>query len=128
MVLPDATYTSGVIKAIERLEAAKFKVTVFKNSWYKNKDNLRYRGINVTLEDEATHQVFEFQLHTESSLAAKEAEHGWYDWRRLPDVPQIELDYAQAQSNAIFGTVSFPDRAIDIAFENGKVVLRQNGA
>ena len=38
-------------------------------------------------------------------------------------MPQIEVDCAQAQFDAIFGHVSFPDHAIKLGFENGKVVL-----
>jgi hypothetical protein len=73
-----------------------------------------------------TKQVFEFQLHTESSFAAKQVEHGYYDWRRLPGVKDdrpAEYAYAKAQSDAIFGAVRFPDGAIRIGFRDGKAVL-----
>jgi len=123
LVLPDASYTAGVKAAVEQLQAAKFEVTNLKNFWNRNQNTLGYRGINLTVYDPATKQVFEFQLHTDGSLLAKEAEHDWYNWRRVPDVPQIELDYAQAQSDAIFGSVKFPDQAIDIALKDGKVVV-----
>ena len=124
MILPESGYTAGVVRAVDELTAANFKVTVLKNSWRKNQANLAYRGINLTVEDPATKQVFEFQLHTEDSFAAKQIEHGYYDWRRVePRVPDIELAYAQAQSDAIFGAVRFPDDAIRIGFRDGKAVM-----
>ncbi|MFI9384638.1 hypothetical protein [Kutzneria sp. NPDC052558] len=123
LVLPESGYTAGVKAAVERLQAQGFQVTKLKNFWSRNQNSLGYRGINLTVYDDATKQVFEFQLHTEDSLLAKEAEHDWYNWRRVPDVPQIEIDYAQAQSDAIFGSVRFPDRAVDITLKDGKVVV-----
>ena len=107
MIRPESRYTAGVMRAVDELTAAKFKVTVLKSAWRKNQDNLAYRGINLTVED----------------LAAKQIEHGYYDWRVEPRVPDIELAYAQAQSDAIFGAVRFPDDAIRIGFKDGKAVM-----
>lgn len=126
MILPEEGYTAGVVRAVDELDAAGFKVTVLKNAWRKNQSTLAYRGINLTVEDPVTKQVFEFQLHTESSFAAKQVEHGYYDWRRLPGVKDdrpAEYAYAKAQSDAIFGAVRFPDGAIRIGFRDGKAVL-----
>jgi len=114
LTLPEASYTAGVQRAVQLLKDAGFKEVELKNFWMRNADVEKYRGINTTWWDETTKQTFEFQLHTADSLAAKEAEHLWYDWQRLPNVPQIELDYAAAQSRQIFGSVSFPDGAVRI--------------
>jgi hypothetical protein len=127
LVLPEATYAAGVARAVELLQAADMQVTKLKNFWKTNKDTSGYRGINLTVYDQATKQVFELQLHTDASLVAKEADHGWYDWRRVPNVPQIEIDYAQAQSDAIFGRVSFPDLAEKLGLKDGKVVVVEEG-
>ncbi|MEV6602995.1 hypothetical protein [Kutzneria sp. NPDC051319] len=114
LVLPDKDYAVLAEQTIEKLKAADFKLEVLKNKWRQNKDNFEYRGINLTLFDPATNQVFELQLHTEASLAAKTIEHGWYDLTRLPGVSEMTILYAQAQSKLIFGDVPFPDGAIKV--------------
>lgn len=113
LILPKQGYSAGVQLAMDRLKAAGYQLLKFKNRWETNKDVFAYRGINLTLLGKEG-QLFEFQLHTEQSFIAKELEHGWYDWQRLPNVPQVELDYARAQSEVIFGAVEFPDGAIDL--------------
>jgi len=88
------------------------------NKWRENQDNLRDRGINVTLVGPATNQILGLSLHTVASLVAKTIDRGWCDWRRLLGISQIAFDYARAQSEQIFGDVPFPDHAIDVGFED----------
>jgi hypothetical protein len=114
MLVDDATYTAGVMKGIERLEAAGFEKIEVKNSWLKNLNENKYRGVNTTWRDPATGQLFEFQFHTQKSLEAKTIEHPWYELRRVPGTSQLEIDHAIAQGELIFADVPFPDRAIEI--------------
>jgi hypothetical protein len=114
MVVDDAAYTAGVLKGIERLEAAGFEKVEVKNSWNKNKYESKYVGVNSTWRDPETGQLFEFQFHTEKSLAAKSFEHPWYELHRVPGTTQLEIDYAIAQAELIFADVPFPPRAVEI--------------
>jgi hypothetical protein len=114
LVLPERDYAVLAEQAIAKLKADGFKITVLKNKWAENQNNLRYRGINLALFDKDTNQVFELQLHTEASLVAKTIEHSWYDLNRLPGGSEVVKQYVQAQSEVIFGKVPFPDGAIDI--------------
>ncbi|MGW6931031.1 hypothetical protein ACWGE0_13275 [Lentzea sp. NPDC054927] len=114
MLLDDAVYTDGVLKGIERLEAAGFEKVEVKNAWLKNMNENKYRGINTTWRDPDTQQLFEFQFHTQKSLSAKTIEHPWYELRRVPGATDLEIDHAIAQGELIFADVPFPDRAIEV--------------
>ncbi len=116
MVLPEASYTVGVQKGMERLAALGFeKVGALKNFWQRNAFNGRYRGINTTWREPRTGQLFEFQFHTAESLAAKEFEHPWYELQRTPNKHPLEVEFAKEQALLIFGEVRFPAGAVMIS-------------
>jgi hypothetical protein len=114
MVVEDASYVVGVEKGLARLETAGFEKLEVKNSWAKNRYEDAYRGINTVWRDPATGQVFEFQFHTEKSVAAKQFEHPWYELQRVPGVDPLEVAFAKAQAELIFGEVPFPNGAVRI--------------
>ena len=49
---------------------------------------------------------------------AKTIEHSWYDLTRLPGGSDMVKKYVEAQSEVIFGKVSFPDGAVDVKLKN----------
>lgn len=66
MVFPDAEYTSGVARALAKLEADGFQQIKLKNFW----GNPDYQGINGIFEKNG--QRIELQFHTPMSLKVKE--------------------------------------------------------
>ena len=116
-VFPDKDYAVMAERAIAQLKADGFRLAdnkAFKNYWEINNDALKYKGVNIGMYDPATGLKFELQLHAEASVIAKEAEHGWYNWTRIPDVTDFEEKAATVQTNEIFGVVEIPDQAKEV--------------
>jgi hypothetical protein len=117
-VFRDEDYTAMAIQTIKQLKEDGFRLAVdendFKNFWQLNEKAKEYKGINIGMYDPVTKLKFELQLHTRTSVLAKEAEHTWYNWKRIPGVTEFEEKAAEAQTNEIFGVVEFPDGAVNV--------------
>ncbi len=89
------SYTAGVRKDIERLEARGFIQLERRGTWTSD----QYKGINSRWKDAESGQCFEVQFHTQVSLEAKELTHKAYERIRstAKDPERAELKEFQRQ-------------------------------
>jgi hypothetical protein len=71
----ESTYTTGVRKDVEQLEAAGFVQVERRNTWRSD----QYKGINTRWREPDSGVIFEVQFHTQASLEAKELTHEAYE-------------------------------------------------
>jgi hypothetical protein len=108
--LPEHGYAEGARQVVDALTAQGFEPVKFKNFWG---DPEGYRGINSFWHDPHTGQVFEVQIHTEASFAAKSETHGLYEVERTTTDP-AEKARATTEMNHRFAQVPVPDAAAGI--------------
>ncbi len=70
---PDEEYASGAMEARESLTSAGFELYEQKNAWAD--ETKSYQGINSTWMDHDSGVLFEIQMHTAASWAAKQESH-----------------------------------------------------
>jgi hypothetical protein len=99
----ETTYTVGVRKDVERLEAIGFVQVERRNTWTSD----QYKGINSRWREPESGVTFEVQFHTKASLEAKELTHKAYERIRSiteqtpeADRETAELKEFQRQVNA----------------------------
>jgi hypothetical protein len=114
LTLPEKDYKVLAERVIDQLKTDGYQELSFKNFWEINGTNGKYLGINIGLYDPAAKVSFELQLHTPASYFAKDIEHDWYNWRRIPGVSEFERVVSEMQSKEIFGAVRLPDFADEI--------------
>jgi hypothetical protein len=110
----DATYSAGVLKDVERLEAQGFTHVERRNTWQDD----QYKGINSRWQEPESGVFFEVQFHTQASLEAKELTHGAYErLRRItgqtPEADQETLELKEFQRR-VNSMVPIPPRVADI--------------
>jgi hypothetical protein len=95
----ETTYTKGVQKDIERLEAHGFIQAERRNTWTDD----QYKGINSRWREPESRVIFEVQFHTRASLEAKELTHKAYERIRTTaqDDERAELKEFQRRVNSM---------------------------
>ncbi|MDP4510679.1 hypothetical protein [Nonomuraea turcica] len=105
-------YAKGVADAKKALEQQGFELIVQKPSW---SDASKYKGVNTRWRG-PDGQLFEVQMHTPSSLWAKEVTHEIYEYKEnLPPQDKARLEKYEAQ---IFEAVPEPPGVRDIPYVN----------
>lgn len=103
VVLPESGYWQATRDVVGEIGQAGFTVDFDPGGWRAN-----YRGLNLTIKDPEGRQ-FEVQLHTAASLQASEQSHGLYEeMRKLPHGNRRRAEL-QAQIDAIYALVPWPD-------------------
>jgi hypothetical protein len=110
-------YTEGAQRVVDHLVTARdehgqarYELVKFKNTWGTDEG---YVGINSFWKDNATGQVFELQIHSEHSFAAKMETHGPYETARTTDDPVLKRQM-EMEANARFAEVPRPEGAVNI--------------
>jgi hypothetical protein len=92
----EGSYTSGVRKDTERLEARGFIQVDHRDTWASD----RYKGINSRWQEPESGLVFEVQFHTRISYEAKEVTHKAYERIRSgaenPELRELEAFQSRA--------------------------------
>jgi hypothetical protein len=103
------SYTAGVRKDIERLEARGFVQLESRGTWTSD----QYKGINSRWEEPESRQSFEVQFHTRISYEAKELTHKAYERIRstAEDHERTELKDFQRK---VCATIPVPPGATEI--------------
>ncbi len=89
----ETTYTVGVRKDVERLEAYGFIQVERRNTWTSD----QYKGINSRWREPQSQVTFEVQFHTKASLEAKELTHEAYERIRSITEQTPEADRETAE-------------------------------
>lgn len=103
LIASSGQYNAQVRTALQKLEAAGYRVVKFRNAW----GGKFYQGINVQLVSPAGVPV-ELQLHTPQSFSIKQASHGVYEIRRDPQSTPEEVQRATRLSLAYNAQVRKP--------------------
>ncbi len=110
---PDKMYYEGVLEACDYLSAAGFEMHERKNAWAD--ETKAYKGINSTWMDHSSGMLFEVQMHTPASWAAKQESHGQYEIIESLSSTFDEKARARERQDEIFARVAIPDGATDIS-------------
>ena len=94
----ETSYTQGVRKDVQRLEARGFIQLERRNTWTDD----QYKGINSRWREPESRVIFEVQFHTQASLEAKELTHKAYERIRssASDEERVVLKEFQRQVNS----------------------------
>jgi hypothetical protein len=109
---PDGEYTSGVIEARDSLTSAGFQLYEQKNAWADEAKS--YKGVNSTWMDHNSGVLFEVQMHTATSWAAKQESHREYEMIESRTATADEKALARQRQDQIFAKVPIPDGATEI--------------
>jgi hypothetical protein len=101
---PEASYTQGVLKDVERLKSHGFELDKLKNTW----SNDQYKGVNAQWEDAASGVRFEVQFHTWASKEAKELSHDAYKRLRGTEAQDDEREELEAFQGMVNAEVPIP--------------------
>lgn len=113
--MPAESYGQGAQRVFDHLAEQGYEPWVEpKNTWGGEK----YKGINSFWHDPRTGQVFEVQVHTPESFAAKMDTHEIYERQRTTEDP-AEAARLQEQQNEIFRQVPVPAGATDVGLPPG---------
>jgi hypothetical protein len=104
LVWPTGQYVRGVQSAIELMRKRGFECVKWRNAW----PGRGYCGINSSWRDHVHRQVFEVQLHTPESYAARNRSHATYEVMRLLMPGDFRLDRLLGQQEQIFNAVPRP--------------------
>ncbi|BCJ38206.1 hypothetical protein Athai_57090 [Actinocatenispora thailandica] len=113
--MPAESYGAGAQQVFDHLAEQGYEPWVEpKNTWGGEK----YKGINSFWHDPRTGQVFEVQVHTPESFAAKMDTHEIYERQRTTGDP-AEAARLQEQQNEIFRQVPVPEGAAGVGLPPG---------
>ena len=109
---PDEVYSAGVLETCNCLTSAGYEMYERKNAWAD--ESKSYKGINSTWMDHGSRILFEVQMHTPTSLAAKQESHDQYEIIESLSSTYGEKTRARERQDTIFAGVAIPDGAVDI--------------
>jgi len=112
LLFPDEGYTSGVMEACDSLTSAGFELYEQKNAWAD--ETKAYKGINSTWMDRNSGVLFEVQMHTAASWAAKQESHREYEIIESRSTMTGEKARSRQRQDQIFARVPIPDGAAEI--------------
>ncbi len=107
---PDESYTAGVRKDVERLEARGFLQVERRNTWTSE----QYRGINSRWREPESGLLFEVQFHTRISFEAKELTHKAYERIRGKAATDTERSELKAFQRQVCAMIPRPPGATEI--------------
>jgi hypothetical protein len=111
-LFPDEGYTSAVMETCDSLTSVGFELYEQKNAWAD--ETKAYKGINSAWMDRDTGVLFEVQMHTSASWAAKQESHREYEIIQSRSTTADEKTRSCQRQDQIFAKVSTPDGAAKI--------------
>ena len=110
MIVPAGTYGKVDEKLRDEIRKLEHDVKGYWNAWV-DPNAKAYKGVNMSFQT-ATGQLFELQLHTEASYAAKQAIHAEYEeWRAAETTAERRAELVLVMA-AQWTTVAVPTGAV----------------